>query len=173
MKFVIVWTWIVSVIIYIENTTVSSFNGRQSAWRAIKCTSRLEGNYEVSICTNLNRVSNNKHCKYNCVILSSFGQTNQLTQAMVWILDLVHYSGHDWKLASKLRTFGLLHKWFLSSSLKLSRFQARSRSGRWRIKDDPELVEKARTENAKLKRDVEILRVIFFYVVLTSEETSF
>ena len=44
-----------------------------------KYTSRLEGNYLISNWTNLNRVSNNKHCKYNCVILSSFGQTNQLT----------------------------------------------------------------------------------------------
>ena len=44
-----------------------------------KCTSRLEGNYEVSNCTDMNRVSNNKHCKYQLVILSSFGQTNQLT----------------------------------------------------------------------------------------------
>ena len=44
-----------------------------------KYTSRLEGNYLDSNWTNLNRVSNNKHCKYNCVVLSSFGQTNQLT----------------------------------------------------------------------------------------------
>ena len=44
-----------------------------------KCTSKLEGNYEVSNCTNLNRVCNNKHCKYHRVVLSSFGQTNQLT----------------------------------------------------------------------------------------------
>ena len=28
-----------------------------------KCTSRLEGNYEVSNCTNLNHASNNKHCR--------------------------------------------------------------------------------------------------------------
>ena len=45
-----------------------------------KCTSRLDGNYEVSNCTNLNHVSNNKHCKYHCVVLSTFRQTNQLTK---------------------------------------------------------------------------------------------
>ena len=39
----------------------------------------IDGNYEVSNCTNLNRVSNNKHCKCHRVILSSFGQTNRLT----------------------------------------------------------------------------------------------
>ena len=52
----------------------------RSSWRAMKkCTSRLEGNYAVSNFTNLNRVSNNKHCKYHCAVLSSFVQTNQLT----------------------------------------------------------------------------------------------
>ena len=35
----------------------------------------------TSNCTNLNRVSNNKHFKYHHVVLSSFGQTNQLTKA--------------------------------------------------------------------------------------------
>ena len=56
---------------------------RRSAWRAMKkCTSRLEGNYEVSNCTNLNHVSNNKHCKYHRVVLSSFGQTNQLKSSI-------------------------------------------------------------------------------------------
>ena len=45
----------------------------------VKCTSRLEGNNAGSNCTNLNRFSNNKHCKYYRVVLSSFGQTNQLT----------------------------------------------------------------------------------------------
>ena len=45
----------------------------------VKYTSRLEGNNLVSNWMNLNHVSNNKHCKYNCVVLSSFGQTNQLT----------------------------------------------------------------------------------------------
>ena len=55
------------------------YNGRRSGWPTIKCTSRLEGNYEDSNCMNLNRVSNNKHCKYHCVVLSSFGKTDQLT----------------------------------------------------------------------------------------------
>ena len=54
-------------------------NSRQSAWRAMKVHIQLEENYEGSNCTNLNRVSNNTHCNYHCVFLSSFGQTNQLT----------------------------------------------------------------------------------------------
>ena len=41
--------------------------------------STLNGKYLISNCKNLNCVSNNKHCKYHCVVLSSFGQTNQLT----------------------------------------------------------------------------------------------
>ena len=41
---------------------------------------RVSAAFENNNCTNLNRVSNNKHCKYHCVVLSSFGQTNQLTQ---------------------------------------------------------------------------------------------
>ena len=46
----------------------------RSAWRAMKkCTSSVEWNYVVSNCTNLNCVSNNKCCKYHCVVLSSFG----------------------------------------------------------------------------------------------------
>ena len=35
--------------------------------------------YLTSIWSNLNRVSNNKHCKYHCGVVSSFGQTNPLT----------------------------------------------------------------------------------------------
>ena len=55
----------------------------RSAWRAMKkYTSSLEGKNQVSICTNLNRVSNNKHCKYLCVILSSFGKTHQPTETL-------------------------------------------------------------------------------------------
>ena len=39
----------------------------------VSLASRLDGNNLVSNCTNLNRVSNNKQCKYHCVVLSSFG----------------------------------------------------------------------------------------------------
>ena len=53
----------------------------------LKFTSRLEGNYEVSNCMNLDRVSNNKHCKYHHVVLSSFGQTNQLTTVFTQLLN--------------------------------------------------------------------------------------
>ena len=50
------------------------YTARRSAWRAMKkCTSSVEGNYVVSNCTDLKRVSNNKRCKYHCVVLSSFG----------------------------------------------------------------------------------------------------
>ena len=34
---------------------------------------------KTETCTNLNCISNNKHCKYPRVVLSSLGQTNQLT----------------------------------------------------------------------------------------------
>ena len=61
-------------------TTISVLVLRAGQLGALeKCASRLEGNNLVSNCTNLNSVSNNKHCKYYRVILSSFGQTNQLT----------------------------------------------------------------------------------------------
>ena len=43
---------------------------------------QIGGDYEVSNCTNLNRVSNNKHCKYQRVVLGYFGQTNQLSNAL-------------------------------------------------------------------------------------------
>ena len=33
----------------------------------------------------LNRVSNNKHCKYHCVVLNSFGQTNQLASVLLYL----------------------------------------------------------------------------------------
>ena len=55
-------------------------NPHGSLGTQVKYTSRLEGNNLVGNWTSLNRVSNNKHCKYNCVVLSSFGQTNQLTK---------------------------------------------------------------------------------------------
>ena len=45
----------------------------------VKCTSRLEEKKLVSNRTNLNRVSNNEHCKYYCAVLSSFGENDQLT----------------------------------------------------------------------------------------------
>ena len=38
-----------------------------------QCKSMVISCISVSNCTNLNRVSNNKHCKYHCVVLSSFG----------------------------------------------------------------------------------------------------
>ena len=44
------------------------------AWHAKKkCTSSVEGNYVGGNCTDLKHVSKNKHCKYHCVVLSSFG----------------------------------------------------------------------------------------------------
>ena len=43
-----------------------------------------EGIYLDSNCSNQNRVSNNKHCKYHRVVLSFFGQTNQLTKCSVF-----------------------------------------------------------------------------------------
>ena len=46
----------------------------------IKYTSRLEGNDIVSNWTNLICTSNKHCCKYNRVVLSSFGKTNQLTE---------------------------------------------------------------------------------------------
>ena len=45
----------------------------------VKYTSRLKENKLVSNRTNLIRTSNKYCCKYNRVVLSSFGQTNQLT----------------------------------------------------------------------------------------------
>ena len=46
----------------------------------VKYTSRLEGNKLVSNQTNLIHTSKKYCCKYNLVVLSSFGQTNQLTK---------------------------------------------------------------------------------------------
>ena len=46
----------------------------------IKYTSRLERNNIVSYRMNLIRTSNKHRCKYNRVVLSSFGKTNQLTE---------------------------------------------------------------------------------------------
>ena len=45
----------------------------------IEYTSRLEGNNIVSNRTNLIHTINKNCAKYNLVVLSSFGQTNQLT----------------------------------------------------------------------------------------------
>ena len=50
----------------------------------MKYTSRLEGNNIVSNQTNLIRTSNKHCCKYNRVVLSSFGETNQLTTVLTF-----------------------------------------------------------------------------------------
>ena len=54
-----------------------------------KYTSRLEGIHLSSNCTNLNGVSNNTHCKYHCVVLSSFGQTNHLTLSLITFILII------------------------------------------------------------------------------------
>ena len=83
----------------------------------VKYTSRLEGNNLVSNWMNLNHVSNNKHCKYNCVVLSSFGQTNQLTTSYhQHITSVKHLGIFLWNLTKKFNSFIL--NWLLFSILK-------------------------------------------------------
>ena len=70
-----------------------------------KCTSRLEGNYKDPNRTNLNCVSNNKHYKYHCVVLSSFGQTNQLTASLQGpIIVTLHRENEEANILARARS---------------------------------------------------------------------
>ena len=58
----------------------------------VKCTSRLAGNKLVSNWTNLNRVSNNKHCKYYCVNSLTFFRANQsVNKTIIFLSFLLSY----------------------------------------------------------------------------------
>ena len=63
-----------------------------------KYTSRLEGNNLIGNWRKLNSVSNNKHCKYNFVVLSSFRQTIQLTTSYQHITRVKHLGIFLWNL---------------------------------------------------------------------------
>ena len=78
--------------------------------------SRLELNNLVSNWTNLNGVSNNKHCKYNCVVWSSFGQTNQLTLTIPsWVSAAA--ANEDRSDVSGIVVVELLTRWLALFSL--------------------------------------------------------